>query len=917
VNAPPSTSSELDNVLAHQRYLRESIASERVMIAAIKASTVYRVVQMARRVVPRPTPVLTEKVAAPSKLSRTDAAAVDALAERLAREWEEVGRLERESRQVHHELHHLQLSRPLRFWRATRRRLQFVGHPLWAVGAAWRIAVNGRAVNRVGMAWRRLRWHELRFRFVAPVSQQTDVSRRSAGGAAADAIRWLAPVRISGETRHPLLMQPNSSTTFRVKVPARSQVVTDCALLPGAWAENRDGVTFDLQVTCATTGAERRRTMHLNPGARLIERRWQTLGIDPPSGCEEVLVKLTTSLPHGGSRQAAFAVWGEPRIQWARSDAEMWRSVVVLTRRLKDTGLSETLRYIRGVQAGDEHATLYREWIAAHTPTEDALRRMREDAAGLAFRPRFSILTPVYNTHPGMLRACIDSVINQAYPDWELCLADDGSTSRGTQAVLNEYEGHPQIRMIRLASNSGISLATHAALELATGDFIALLDHDDELAPEALFEMASVLAAQPDLDFIYSDEDKLGGAGERCDPYFKPDWSPEHFLSCMYTCHLMVLRTSLVREVGGFRAGFDGSQDYDIVLRVIERTGRIHHVPKILYHWRKSEGSVASSGLAKTWAVDAGQRALEDHVARTGTDAVVIRGPAPGLFRMRYRIRNRPLVSIIVPTAGRTRDLGDRVVDLLPNCLGSVADKTTYDNYEIVLGDDGSLPDHIVDFLATLPVPVTRVSFPPREDGFNYGRKLNFMARHGRGEHFILFNDDTEVINGEWMEALLEFSQQEEIGAVGPKLWFGDGRLQHIGMVVGVNGMVAHAFHGHPGSSPGYGFSAQIIRNYSSVTGACLMTKRALFERFGGFDDRFQFDFNDVNYCLKCRQAGLRVVFTPYAQLYHLEMATWGSRPWHPEEVSYMLRTWADVYARDPYYNPNLTREHCDYRVHV
>jgi len=350
---------------------------------------------------------------------------------------------------------------------------------------------------------------------------------------------------------------------------------------------------------------------------------------------------------------------------------------------------------------------------------------------------------------------------------------------------------------------------------------------------------------------------------------------------------------------------------------VIERSNRIHHIPQILYHWRKSEGSVASSGTAKTWAIDAGQRALEDHVKRTGLDATVVRGPAAGLFRVRHRIVDKPLISIIVPTAGRTRDLGDRVIDLLANCLGSVVEKTTYENYEIVIGDDGKLPDTTEAFLKTLDVPITRVSFPHQADGFNYGRKLNFIAKHGRGQHFILFNDDTEVISGEWMEAMLEYSQQEAIGAVGAKLWFGDGRLQHCGMVVGVNGMVAHAFHGHPGSTPGYGYSAQIVRNYSSVTGACLMTRRELFERFGGFDDRFQFDFNDVNYCLKARQAGYRVVFTPYAQLYHLEMATWGSRPWHPEEVSYMLKTWADVYERDPYYNPNLTRAHADYRVRL
>jgi GT2 family glycosyltransferase len=385
----------------------------------------------------------------------------------------------------------------------------------------------------------------------------------------------------------------------------------------------------------------------------------------------------------------------------------------------------------------------------------------------------------------------------------------------------------------------------------------------------------------------------------------------------MYTCHLMILRTSLARELGGFRRGFEGSQDYDLVLRVSERTDRIHHVPQILYHWRKIPGSVAASGLAKTWAIDAGERALQEHAERTGLDAVVVPGPGPGLFRIRHRIAGTPLVSIVLPTAGRTRVIGDRTIDLLVNCVSSVVKKTTYQNYELVIGDDGELPEATAAYLASVTqAPIRRLHFP-QPDGFNYGRKLNFIASHARGEHLLLFNDDTEIISGEWLEAMLEYSQQEAIGGVGAKLLYPDGRIQHIGIVTGVSGMVAHAFHGHPGSTPGYGASAQIVRNYSAVTAACMMTRRELYERLGGFDVRFQFDFNDIDYCLRLRRAGYRLVYTPYAELYHLEMATWGARPWHAEELEYMRQTWADVLANDPYYNPNLTREYPDYRVQV
>jgi GT2 family glycosyltransferase len=274
-------------------------------------------------------------------------------------------------------------------------------------------------------------------------------------------------------------------------------------------------------------------------------------------------------------------------------------------------------------------------------------------------------------------------------------------------------------------------------------------------------------------------------------------------------------------------------------------------------------------------------------------------------------------VSIVLPTAGRTRVIGDRTIDLLVNCVSSVVKKTTYDNYELIIGDDGSLPEAASAYLASVTeVPIRRVSFP-QPGGFNYGRKLNFIASHSRASHLLLFNDDTEIISPEWLEAMLEYSQQDAIGGVGAKLLYPDGRIQHMGIVMGVSGMAAHAFHGHPGSTPGYGASAQIVRNYSAVTAACMMTRRELYERLGGFDVRFQFDFNDIDYCLRLRKAGYRLVYTPYAELYHLEMATWGTRPWHAEEVEYMRQTWAEVCERDPYYNPHLTREYPDYRVRV
>jgi GT2 family glycosyltransferase len=757
--------------------------------------------------------------------------------------------------------------------------------------------------------WRRLRWHVSPLRALPPFEQRTTHK------VAADAIRWLPPVRISGETLPALFCQPDSSAAFRVRAPGGARVMASCGLLPQVWADHRGAVEFALTVRLPDTGWERRRTRSLDPGARWVDRRWRPLAIRLPEGpLRDVIVRVEARVTPGTDAARAWAVFGEPRVEWRRTPRESWRSVRALVDRVRAAGLRGALRQLRDLQASDEHAARYRQWVALNTPGPDALAALAREVAALPCQPLISILTPVYNTDPRWLRACIESVRHQVYPRWELCLADDGSTSAATARVLEEYAGDARIRLVRRAQNGGISAASNDALAMATGDFVALLDHDDELTPDGLAEIVRALNTVPDTDLIYSDEDKLDAAGERCDPYFKPDWSPEHVHSCNYICHLTVARTALVRELGGFRTGYEGAQDYDLVLRLIERTDRIHHVSKVLYHWRKIPGSVATSGLAKTWAMDAGARALQDAVARRRVDAAVVPGAAPGLYRVRHRIAGRPLVSIVIPTDARSREVGGRTIDLLANCVGSIASRSTYDNYEILVVDNGRLSDEAARLLQT--IPHRRVTFQ-YSGAFNYSRKMNFGVGHSRGAHVVLFNDDVEVIGPEWMEALLEYSQQEPIGAVGARLLYPDGRLQHIGVVMGVCGMAAHAFHSHAGSSAGYGSSALIVRNYSAVTAACLMTRRDLYERLGGFDERFEFDFNDTDYCLRLRQAGYRVVYTPYAELYHLEAATSGLRRWNASDVEEMQRRWADVCERDPYYNPNLTRDFPDCRVKV
>ena len=563
-----------------------------------------------------------------------------------------------------------------------------------------------------------------------------------------------------------------------------------------------------------------------------------------------------------------------------------------------------------------ERRAEYQRWISRHALTPAARARLRADVETLSWRPRVSVITPVYNTPAAWLDACIASVREQIYPEWELCLADDGSTSAETRRVLDDAAAaDPRITVVRLPENRHIPAASNAALALATGEFVALLDHDDDLEPDALLEVVRFLNRHPDCDFVYTDEDKRDATGARCDPYFKPDWSPEQFLNFMYTNHLMVLRRSIVEAAGGFREGFEGSQDYDLALRVIERTDRVGHVPRVLYHWRQAPRSAAVDSAAKPWAIAAARRAVAEHLARTGVDADVLDGARPGFLRVRPRLRGRPLVSIVMPTADRRREVRGREMRLAAQALRSIRTATTYPRYEVVLVEHtapGPLSDETLEALAA--VPHRRVSYD-RAGPFSFSRAVNLGVAHATGDQIVLFNDDLEVITAEWIEALLEYAQAQAIGAVGPKLLLPDGRLQHIGIVLGVCGAAAHAFHQAPGGTPGYFGSALGPRNYSAVTGACLMTPRAVFERLGGFDERLATDFNDVDYCLRLGRAGYRTVFTPYAELYHHESSSYGGRTWNAAERARVQEKWPDAFACDPFYNPNLTRDFPDYRL--
>jgi GT2 family glycosyltransferase/glycosyltransferase involved in cell wall biosynthesis len=580
--------------------------------------------------------------------------------------------------------------------------------------------------------------------------------------------------------------------------------------------------------------------------------------------------------------------------------------------------ISARLGLLSRDRQGAVSQTIFKTHSAAGAPRlfpPDTPAVIANEIRNWASKPVISVITPVYNIEGPYLRRCIESVRAQYYPFWELCLCDDGSTSPDTLEVLESYRGiDPRIKVVVHEKNQGIATSSNRAVEISTGDYVAMLDNDDELAPKALYEVAKAIQVNPEIDFLYTDEDKLDDSGEFVDHFCKPDWSPDHLLSVMYLLHLLVVRKDLFYEVGGFRPEFSGAQDYDLALRLSTRAQFIHHVPKILYHWRKIRGSAAELVDAKPEALDAGRRALEDHLARNGVDGEVEFGQIEGTFRVRYRIHEYPLASLcIMASNNRATVEGRGNIDLLGNFVKSIVAKTDYPNYEIVVVDDGNLSDSTRQALSGVPYRLE--SFTEPNTPFNFAKKANFAFRQARGRHIVLLNDDMEVISEEWLSAMIEFTQQPRVGVVGARLLFADDRLQHVGVVLGVNQGAAHAFHGFPAGFVGYNAYTHVIRNYSAITAACMATRIDVIEATGGFDEQLAIDYNDIDFCLKAIRQGYDVVYTPYAELYHFEGTSIHRKTQNPREVELFQQRWASFVERDPFYNPNLTRTRPDFAI--
>lgn len=557
----------------------------------------------------------------------------------------------------------------------------------------------------------------------------------------------------------------------------------------------------------------------------------------------------------------------------------------------------------------------YAQWCEAVEPSESDLRRLRAEgdaAAGVTL----SVVMPVFNPRLPHLEAAIDSVRSQSYARWTLCVCDDASTEPAVGALLERYARlDSRIRVCRRDENGGIAAASADALALADGEFIALLDQDDRLPPWALHFVADALVQRPDADLVYSDEDKLADDGTRFSPHFKPDWNPELLHSINYFGHLLVIRRSLVDRAGGFRAGFDGSQDYDLILRCIRLTvpERIAHVPAVLYHWRAARGSTARSVSAKPYAHEAGIRALRAHLAdQPGVS--VEDGPFPTSYRVRHpQPTPAPLVSVIVPT----RDGGER----LKRCIASVLEPRGDRSVEVIVVNNRSREPGTLDELARLRGhPQVRVF--DYEHDFNYAAINNFAAKQARGDVLLLLNDDVEAVSADWFEEMLSQLCCDGVGAVGAKLHYADGRIQHAGVILGIGGVAGHSHKYFPGSHPGYFGRLVLPQTVSALTGACLMVRAETYRAVGGLDeDHLRIAFNDVDFCLRLRERGLRCVWTPYARLIHHESASRGpedtpdKRARFARERAYMKRRWQGGLLSDPCYSPNLSLEREDFSL--
>lgn len=571
------------------------------------------------------------------------------------------------------------------------------------------------------------------------------------------------------------------------------------------------------------------------------------------------------------------------------------------------------IAYLRGLKERTEpKRDRYSLWIKKNEPDSAVLAEQRKRSEQFEMRPKISIVAPVFNPDRDFFVEMVESVISQTYDNWELCLAD-ASSELSIKGIIEKYvqRGEKRIKVKYLEQNGGIARNSNAALALATGDFVALLDHDDTLAPFALYEVVRAIHKHPGTDFIYSDRDKISSHGERIDPFFKPDWSPDYLLAQNYLCHLNVFRKTLIDTLGGFREGYDGSQDYDLVLRVTELTDNIVHIPKILYHWRACPGSAAGEPDAKPYAYEAAVRALQDAVDRRGWKGTVTEGTERGLYRMTFEVNKSSKVSIIIPAKVHG--------EVLKKCINSIIDRTAFRNYELVIADSSRSEEKPFESCQELENG-SRVRLLRCGKSSNFSEAKNYAVSKIDTEYVLFLNADTEVMTENWIELLLGFARRKETGAVGAKLLSPDETVYAAGLILDEKGNVRRSHYRYPRNSPGYNGRIQCVQNVSAVS-ACVLLKKEVFEEAGGFDPRLS-SYAEIDLCLKLREMNYLIVYNSHAELYYHGPHAVENEHGHerPEELKkereLFVRKWGHILKKgDPFYSPNLTTDKEDFLI--
>lgn len=608
---------------------------------------------------------------------------------------------------------------------------------------------------------------------------------------------------------------------------------------------------------------------------------------------------------------------------------------------MKEYGFREL--YIRAVEKLRSQKISYDKWYQKHAITEEQQKAQREDAKTWEKCPLVSICVPLYNTPEAYLREMIDSVVNQTYPNWQLCLADGSQDEHLYDVIKQTYATEERICYRHLDENLGIAENTNKAFEMATGEWISLLDHDDILPPEALYETlvaagvaegkASLVKHKPVLgviEAVYSDEDKISeDLTEHFDPHFKPDYNIDLLRTNNYITHLFTVKREIVECVGGFESKYNGAQDFDFIFRCTDKAKGVAHVPRVLYHWRTSAGSTAENPASKMYAYEAGKLAIEDHLKAKGLEGEVSFTRNLGFYRVKYKVKDQELISIIIPNKDQAA--------MLEKCIASV-EKSSYTHYEVIVVENNSTEKETFSYYEKLAgqaynpdVPMegemsngNRICIVTWKDFFNYSAINNFGAEYAKGKYLLLLNNDIEILTEDWMEEMLGHCQREDVGAVGCKLLYPDGTIQHAGVGIGLGGIANSMFVGMDSKFHGYMHRANLQMNYSAVTAACMLVKKSVFDKVHGLEEELTVAYNDIDLCLKIGAAGYRIVYTPYATATHYESKSRGKENTPKKqarlkrESDYMLAKWKDIFEYgDPYYNPNFSKKRMDYTIEL